>query len=277
MQSERRLVGDANARRADAVDGRPPEWRRRRSSCGSSTRTSAPPSEMSAVRPRTARRIDPQFDADFAGQPVVPPAIAGLALAQEYRHPHLELFGKRDDVLAVLLDGFPVARLRRPRHRGFRTRLRIRRRQIASVSWRCARPPSSRCSAAAPRTPRSPNSGRRTLITSVMLLHRLEAVGGVALQRIDFLRDFFGRLLRLLRELLDFGGDDRKAAAGFAGAGSFDGGVERQQIGLPRHRGDQVQDMTDFGRRILQPLDAARRRASADSFASPVRSSALRT
>jgi hypothetical protein len=44
----------------------------------------------------------------------VPSAIAGLALTQEYRHPHLELFGKRDDALAVLLDGFAM-RVARPR------------------------------------------------------------------------------------------------------------------------------------------------------------------
>ena len=39
----------------------------------------------------------------------MPPPIAGLALAQEYRHPHFELFGERDDVPAVLLDGFAVS------------------------------------------------------------------------------------------------------------------------------------------------------------------------
>ena len=53
--------------------------------------------------------IRPELGAYFAGQAIVPPTIAGLALAQEYRHPHLELFGKRDDAFAVLLHGFPVA------------------------------------------------------------------------------------------------------------------------------------------------------------------------
>ena len=44
-----------------------------------------------------------QVDADLARQTIVAPAVAGLALAEENRHPHLELFGERNDVAAVLL------------------------------------------------------------------------------------------------------------------------------------------------------------------------------
>ncbi|MGH6981223.1 MAG: hypothetical protein ACREFC_08450, partial [Stellaceae bacterium] len=49
-----------------------------------------------------------QFDRNFAGQAVVPSPVAGLALPQENRHPHLELFSQRDDALAVPLDGFAM-------------------------------------------------------------------------------------------------------------------------------------------------------------------------
>ena len=45
-------------------------------------------------------------------------------------------------------------------------------------------------------------------------------------------------------ELLHFGGDDRKAASGFAGARGFDGGVEGEQVDL---RGDVVDQLDDAG------------------------------
>ncbi|HJY16301.1 MAG TPA: hypothetical protein VJ353_01620 [Xanthobacteraceae bacterium] len=43
---------------------------------------------------------------DFARQPVVSSAIASLALAQEDGDTHPQLFGKANDLFAVLLDRF---------------------------------------------------------------------------------------------------------------------------------------------------------------------------
>ena len=40
-------------------------------------------------------------------------------------------------------------------------------------------------------------------------------------------------------------GDHGKATAGFAGARGLDGGVQRQQVGLLGHRGDQLDDVAD--------------------------------
>ena len=45
---------------------------------------------------------------------------------------------------------------------------------------------------------------------------------------------------------LHLGGDDGKAAAGFAGARGLDGGVEREQVGLCGDAGDQLGDMLDL-------------------------------
>ena len=79
-------------------------------------------------------------------------------------------------------------------------------------------------------------------------VHRLEAIRGVALQRVDFLRNILCGLLRLLRELFHFGSDYCESAAGFARASGFDRGVERQQTGLPRDRRNQAQHLTYLSR-----------------------------
>ena len=56
-----------------------------------------------------------------------------------------------------------------------------------------------------------------------------------------------------------FIGHHRKAAPGLAGAGGFDGRVERQQVGLLGNRGDQLDDVADPARRLEQLVDAVRR------------------
>ena len=61
----------------------------------------------------------------------------------------------------------------------------------------------------------------------------------------DLLADLAGRLGGLLGERLHFGGHDREAAAGLAGAGRLDGGVERQQVGLAGDGVDQFDDVAD--------------------------------
>ena len=45
-------------------------------------------------------------------------------------------------------------------------------------------------------------------------------------------RDVFGGARRLVRQLAHLFGDDREPPAVFAGARRFDGGVQRQQVGL---------------------------------------------
>ena len=61
----------------------------------------------------------------------------------------------------------------------------------------------------------------------------------------DLLADFAGGLRGLLGQRLHFRCDDRKTAAGLAGARRLDGGVERQQIGLAGDGVDQFDDVAD--------------------------------
>ena len=86
-------------------------------------------------------------------------------------------------------------------------------------------------------------------------VHGIDRARGVLLQRLDLLGDFLGGVLGLHRERLDLGGDHRKAAPGGAGPRRLDGGVERQQRGLPRDLRDQVDDIADRGRGFPQAVD----------------------
>ena len=58
--------------------------------------------------------------------------------------------------------------------------------------------------------------------------------------------DLLGRLRGLRGERLDLRGDDREAAAGFAGARGLDRGVECQQVGLRGDRLDQPDHVADL-------------------------------
>ena len=78
-------------------------------------------------------------------------------------------------------------------------------------------------------------------------VHRIDRTRGILLQRVDLLRDLLGRVLGLHRERLDLGRDHGKAAPGFARACRLDGGVERQQRGLPCDLRDQIDDIADRG------------------------------
>jgi len=55
-----------------------------------------------------------------------------------------------------------------------------------------------------------------------------------------------GCLRGALSQLPDFIGDDREAAPGFTGSGGFNGGVERQQVGLVGNFVDQLDNRADF-------------------------------
>ncbi len=50
-------------------------------------------------------------------------------------------------------------------------------------------------------------------------------------------------------------GDNCESPAGLAGAGRLDGGVERQQIGLPCDIGDQFHHFADFVGRLGKLID----------------------
>ena len=77
------------------------------------------------------------------------------------------------------------------------------------------------------------------------------------MDRFDLVADVFGRFSGFLGQFLDFVGDDREALAGFAGPGGFDGGVERQQIGLLGDRSNDLDDLADFRAAVAQLGDRA--------------------
>ena len=74
------------------------------------------------------------------------------------------------------------------------------------------------------------------------LVHAHHAGGHRRLHFLDHLFDVIGRHRRLVGEPADFRGHHREAAAVFAGLLGFDGGVERQQVGLVGHLGDRGDD-----------------------------------
>ena len=69
--------------------------------------------------------------------------------------------------------------------------------------------------------------------------------GGV-LDGLDLGGDFHRCLAGLGGEGFNLGGDDGEAFASIPGTGGLDGGVERQQVGLPGDIGDQFNDIADF-------------------------------
>ena len=73
--------------------------------------------------------------------------------------------------------------------------------------------------------------------------HRLDRALGLMLDVLDHLGDFLGGRGGAFGQLAHFVGDDGKAASLLAGAGGFDGGVQRQQVGLV---GDVVNHADDF-------------------------------
>ncbi len=66
-----------------------------------------------------------------------------------------------------------------------------------------------------------------------------------------------GRLRGLARQRFHLGRDDGKSPAGIAGAGGFNGGVQRQQIGLLGDRRDQLDHVADLLRCARQFADPA--------------------
>jgi hypothetical protein len=87
----------------------------------------------------------------------------------------------------------------------------------------------------------------------ILLLGR----GGLALDGGHQLRNVAGRVRGAVGQFANLVGDHGKAAAGLAGASSFDRGVERQQVGLVGDFLDQVHDAADLLSAALQAKDLA--------------------
>ena len=95
----------------------------------------------------------------------------------------------------------------------------------------------------------------RPMVPPISLIAVTEFLGR-GLDARDLLADLAGRLRGLLGQRLDLGCDDRKAAAGLAGARRLDRGIERQQVGLAGDGVDQLDHVADAACRLRQLADA---------------------
>jgi hypothetical protein len=100
-----------------------------------------------------------------------------------------------------------------------------------------------------------------SVMIALTCLIALRGIDGSGLDGADLLGDFRRGPGGLGGERLDFGGDDREAAAGFACACGLDRGIEREQVGLAGDRLDQPDHLADAGRgaaelghRLRRPL-----------------------
>ncbi len=75
------------------------------------------------------------------------------------------------------------------------------------------------------------------------------------LQRGDHLVDLFGRLLGTVREVTHLIGNHGKPTPGFTGTGSFDCGVEREQVGLLGDAFDHIENVADVVGARIQGFD----------------------
>ena len=67
---------------------------------------------------------------------------------------------------------------------------------------------------------------------------------------VNLARDFFGRLRRLSRQVLNFAGDNRKAFARFTRTRGFNRGVQGQKVGLLSDIGNHADNNTNAASRI---------------------------
>ena len=100
------------------------------------------------------------------------------------------------------------------------------------------------------------------------LLHALgippngvDHTGGRGLDGDDLCRDLLGRLRCLNRERLHLRCDNSETPSRVACAGSLDGGVERQQIGLPGDVANKLHDRADLSRGFSKARDFVVRRS----------------
>ena len=89
----------------------------------------------------------------------------------------------------------------------------------------------------------------------------------LGLNGLDESCDVFRGAARVFGQLADFVGDDRETAASFTGASSFDGGIEREQVGLFGDVVDHVDDFRNFQRAIAEGLDLLGGRLHGSAYA----------
>ena len=87
----------------------------------------------------------------------------------------------------------------------------------------------------------------------------LTASTGADLQFFDHLLHLLRRILSAVGEVAHFVRDHGKTTTGFTGTRRFDGGVERQQVGLLGDAGDHFQNLPDVHRVAVQRFDVAAR------------------
>jgi len=89
----------------------------------------------------------------------------------------------------------------------------------------------------------------------IALLHRLHRFTGAVLDAGDHFFDFLCRLRGAVSQGPHFVRHHRKATPGFTGAGRFNGGVERQQVGLLSDRADHIKHLADIAALSGQAFD----------------------
>ncbi len=85
------------------------------------------------------------------------------------------------------------------------------------------------------------------------LLHELCARGDFGARLVDQVLDLLGSAGRTLGELADFLCDDGKALAGLTGTGGLDARVQCQKVGLECDLVDDIDDLHDLARGVLDP------------------------
>ncbi len=85
--------------------------------------------------------------------------------------------------------------------------------------------------------------------------HGRHGFAGAGLQLFDHLLDLQRRALGALGQVAHFVGHHGEAASCLAGAGGFDGGVERQQVGLLGDALDHVEDLADVVALLAEHFD----------------------
>jgi hypothetical protein len=107
-----------------------------------------------------------------------------------------------------------------------------------------------------PPPPRCSKSGLLDILDAAA--DAADGANGALLRRLhlgDLYGDDVGGFGGLHLKRFDLGGDHAKAFAGGAGARRFDGGIERQQIGLPGDAVDELDDVVDLLRRHREAFD----------------------
>ena len=214
-----------------------------------------PPSEISAVWPLTTVLPSVKINRQFARQPFMAAAVADLGQAEKDHAARLETFRQSRHVLARMIDGFAM---RRGTDRGlldFGRAVSDRADEVRTVAG-IARKSVGGCDLVLHRAGDAREYRADGLGCFDDTVYGGDGNRSVFLQHIDLAFDFLGGVLRLHRKRFDFRGDHRETAAGLTGARSLDRRVEREQVGLPGDRGDQVHDLTDFGGRRFQAVDA---------------------